>query len=111
MILLIKEDRTLEIFNRSESCKGELLALYGEDNSYIVRAENLIQHMAFGHPFTGKLPMVYDLTLHGEPTEIALRQFAISVEPLVYADKESRNDLKLMFRIFKTTRKCSLQVS
>lgn len=108
MILLIKEDRTMEIFAISESCKGELLALYGEENSYIVRAENLIHNMAFGHCFTGKLPMVYDLTLHGEPTECSLRQFAISVKPIAYADKDSKGDLELMFRIIKTTEKCSL---
>ena len=93
MIILVKENGTIEYYLNHETLNENMLALYG-DNSYIVETENIEFKLRNGVISGNKLPMIYNTDIHGALTNSNFQRFGVPVSIKIFADKNSQDNIK-----------------
>ena len=114
MIMLVKRDGNVEPFLDYEFIKGNMLALYSDDNdvnstnSYVVEANNIELKLKEGiqnSEIKLTLPAIFSVKEHGALTNDSFKKFGVPVNVLMFADKIHKPELKWSAKQFRTVRK------
>ena len=82
MLLMNMEDGEIKTFLESEFIRGNYLALYENNKSYIVESDNIQLKLSDGHGYCEKkFPVLYD-TVHGPLTNLSICDYGVSVSIL-----------------------------
>lgn len=104
MILLVNKDGNVYPFIEYEYINENMLALYGDEKSYVVETKEISTKLQKGVSTDGhkSLPMIYSPDAHGPLTNESFSKYGVPVNTVFFTDENSKNDVKSFVSSLRT---------